>query len=473
MSNLSDKDIDRLAREASEFYEPDDSMLSWNRLQKKLSEQMPERPPDRFQFGRFNPFLGGTAILLFAGISFFSIKKLTYRLKSTPTHQTIIQTENSVARQQKDLMVSKEPHAAAAHLQSLQNDKVLKTVSGEKEFSQKHDAVVYSSGSKMKSAAGKNNPDIHSIAEDQGYDRKKSNHTTRETASALAAGALIHAQNTGSNESFSNAAGSKNSETPNLNTHMQLPSLAESGAKMGRVQGNDSSLMGVHPNNPVHARMQHINRSLNFGLAFGPDYTNAGGNINEELSNNIGLTIGYYITPRLSINSGIFYSNKYYWATNKPMSPPGNLNNPGTSLRNYSTSYAISPPFENVNGACTMFEIPLTLRYDFRLDKKTKFFINGGLSTYMFRHQSYVYYFHSSARPSSWVQDDNSHINYWFGIADFSVGIEKELGKGLSFQAEPFLRIPLKEMGLQDLKLTSVGFLLSIRYSPKLGSSKK
>ena len=76
MSNLSDKEIDRLSREAADSYEPDDSSLSWSRLEQKLVEQMPERPPDGFRFGRINPYVWGPAIVLIAGASFFFIKNV-------------------------------------------------------------------------------------------------------------------------------------------------------------------------------------------------------------------------------------------------------------------------------------------------------------------------------------------------------------------------------------------------------------
>jgi len=91
MSNLSDKDIDRLSREAADFYEPDHSYLSWTKLEQKLVEQIPERPPDGFRFGRINPYMWGSAIVLITGISFFAIKNIYYSQHSTRTSQPIIQ----------------------------------------------------------------------------------------------------------------------------------------------------------------------------------------------------------------------------------------------------------------------------------------------------------------------------------------------------------------------------------------------
>src|SRR5450755_2673536 len=88
MSNLSDKEIDRLSREAADSYEPDHSSLSWSRLEQMLIEQMPERPPDGFRFGRIIPYIWGPAVILFAGISFYLIKTKIYSQHSTQTGQT-------------------------------------------------------------------------------------------------------------------------------------------------------------------------------------------------------------------------------------------------------------------------------------------------------------------------------------------------------------------------------------------------
>ena len=120
-----------------------------------------------------------------------------------------------------------------------------------------------------------------------------------------------------------------------------------------------------------------------------------------------------------------------------------------------------------------MYELPLTLRYDFARDDKTKFFVNAGLSSYFILKQSYIYFFHSGGRPLAWKSNIESQSNYWFGVGDLSFGLETDLGKGFSFQAEPFFRIPLQKMGAENLKLYSYGFMMSFRYAPVLSRSKK
>jgi hypothetical protein len=84
------------------------------------------------------------------------------------------------------------------------------------------------------------------------------------------------------------------------------------------VSGNDSSLnrfaLNRKPENQTRARSLQINRSLVVGLVMGPDYTDVGSMPNNQLGNNIGISLGYYLTNRLSVNTGFSYTAKYYWS---------------------------------------------------------------------------------------------------------------------------------------------------------------
>ena len=235
------------------------------------------------------------------------------------------------------------------------------------------------------------------------------------------------------------------------------------------VKGNDALLNKFSlSQSTIPEKSLRVNRSLNVGLTFGPDYTDAGGIANNQLGNNIGLTIGYYLTRKLSVNTGIIYSNKFYWSEGEAYNHP----QPYQPGGNYNT-FAYAPPIELVNGSCNMWEIPLTLRYDFTQNKKTKFFANAGLSSYFMMKQSYIFFFHSGYRALALKTTDNQQLNYWFDVANISVGMETDIGKGFSFQVEPFLKLPFKKMGSEDLRLNSYGVLLSFRYAPVLSRTKK
>ena len=491
MSNLSDKEIDRLSREAADSYEPDHSSLSWSRLEQKLTEQMPGRPPDGFRFGRINPYIWGPSVVLIAGLSFFMIKNIIHRPYSTRTNQTATQSvssktdnkgknENSVRSDSlssvnepalSEIEKEKDPQLAAPAIVSGTKDK--SGISGELTKSAN---LTAGKGGRTKPGNRMDNPDpvlpnsMDGTSNDPGKNTNPEN-KKRGAGKALTAPALatttLFTHGTGSPDNLS--GGSDDAKSATEKSLQSYQPLKSSGAAMGKVNGNDSLLTRLS-NSPVPHRSVHINRSLNIGFAFGPDYSNAGGIANNQISNNIGITLGYYLTSKLSVNSGIFYSNKFYWSPGKSYHPQVN---PVPPVQTTTAYYAAPPPIDFVNGACNMYELPLTLRYDFFKSEKTKFFVNGGLSSYFMMKQTYIYFFHNGQRTQAWKTTNNQQVNYWFSVADLSFGAETDMGKGFSFQAEPFMRLPLKNMGVQNVKINSFGFLLSFRYSPVLSRSKK
>jgi hypothetical protein len=502
MSNLSDKDIDRLSREAADFYEPDHSSLSWARLEQKLVEQIPERPPDGFRFGRINPYIWGSAILMIAAVSFFAIKNIYYSQHSTQTIQPIVRNIQSSAPDDKQpngktIQLDRVSSAHVKDASDIKNKDLQKKTNGlaaaeertgsadGKNSGTVNDAYVAGSANKIyqkPNIAGiKLNPGAKSrgsknrnlsalgvtgfMASNGSEVRNAANVTTGNNKNAL------ENSNTVNGSTISNASNNKSSPQRNRN-QLSFPSIVSSGTPLGKVSGNDSLLNQLtHSRAPIQYKALRINRSLNFGLTFGPDYTDAGGISNDQLGNNIGITVGYYLTNKISVNSGILYTNKFYWA-------PGH----GTGRTTYTRgplqtgnviTAATPPPIDYINGSANMWELPLTLRYDFAKNEKTKFFVNAGFSSYFIMKQTYIYFFHNGMRPLAFKIEDNEQVNYWFKVANISVGLESEIGKGFSFQAEPFLKLPFKNMGIDNLKLNSYGFLLSFRYTPVLSRTKK
>jgi hypothetical protein len=490
MSNLSDKDIDRLSRDAADFYEPDHSSLSWTKLEQKLVEQIPERPPDGLRFGRINPYVWGSAIILITGISFFAIKNIYYSQHSTRPGQPIVQnfSPSSSDIKASNVTANHSDSVSSMHITDALNKK-------NKDLQKQNDALAHAGlgsglGDEKNSDAGNDTYITRSAKNKNHITGSKRNQvgngtgTNNENLIGLAASESLASNGSGA-KNTSNVKTEKNNNTleisnsantisiPNgsddksnaqrVRNQLSLPSVVSSTAVPGHVTGNDSLLNQLSQGKaPVPYKALRINRSLNFGLTFGPDYTDAGGISNDQLGNNIGLTVGYYLTNKLSVNSGMIYTNKFYWA-------PGN-----STGRTANTGMAAAPPpIEYINGSANMWELPLTLRYDFAKNEKTKFFVNAGFSSYFMMKQTYIYFFHNGLRPLAYKIEDNEQVNYWFKVANISLGFESDMGKGFSFQAEPFFKLPLTKMGIDNLKLNSYGFLLSFRYSPILNRTKK
>ncbi len=492
MSNLSDKDIDRLSREAADFYEPDHSSLSWTKLEQKLIEQIPERPPDGFRFGRINPYMWGSAIVLITGISFFAIKNIYYSQHSTRTNQTLIKDASTSSS---DI---KRANLNAVHLDSASSIHITEASDKKNKNLLKQRTDLAISGMipgpliEKKSGAGKDTHVTRSVKiknhyskitrskinTDDNYSKTKRRNFEALTSSGVIVSNGFDLKNVSNNKPMKNGDTMESSNISNISpitnelddksntqrnsNQLSLPSVVSSTTVVGKVSGNDSLLNQLsHTKAPIPYKALRINRSLNFGLTFGPDYTDAGGISNDQLGNNIGLTVGYYLTNKLSVNSGMIYTNKFYWA-------PGNSTG-RTSIR----MAAAPPPIEYINGSANIWELPLTLRYDFAKNEKTKYFVNAGFSSYFIMKQTYINFFHSGLRPLAYKIENDEQVNYWFKVANISLGMESDIGKGFSFQAEPFFKLPLKNMGMDNLKLNSYGFLLSFRYSPILNRTKK
>ncbi|HSZ32355.1 MAG TPA: outer membrane beta-barrel protein [Puia sp.] len=482
MSNLSDKDIDRLSRDAADLYEPDPSSLSWSRLEQKLIEQIPERPPDGFRFSRMNPLVWGSAVIVIAALSIFIIKNFNYSPHSTRSNQQL--SEGSITRladssklsgisRRGDSLNSGANNMAAPVNTSVPVNSELKTiVKDPSSFDPlKRNSEISKNNSVVKNRSKIiGNVDVAGralIAANIATSRNPGGAHTQENKNTKSNSIYGSASSkSGAASLLSNSGSNQIEDSRDLSNRHSLPAIVSDYYLPETIKGNESIL--VLPDHPVSRpyKSLRLNRSLNFGLSFGPDYTDAGGITNNQLGNNIGLTVGYYLTDKFSLNTGIFYSNKFFWA-------PGQKTGNSTRSVNQPWTAAAPPPIDYINGAANIWEIPLTLRYDFAQSEKTKFFLNAGLSSYFLMKQTYINFFYSGQRLLAYKTYDDQQLNYWFKVADISFGFETDLGKGFSFQAEPYFKLPLTTMGVENLKLNSYGFLLSFRYSPVLSRTKK
>jgi hypothetical protein len=481
MSNLSDKEIDRLSREAADSYEPDDSSLSWSRLEQKLDHTMPERPPDGFRFGRINPYVWGPAAILLAGASFFAIKNIHYSQHSTPNIQTVNPSVSLSSANSKNASGNTIHLDSTAVIQGAADGENIRSSATDQKPAPSVKSGFDTDAAKL-SGSGLNNSYANPNAV-TGY-KQTGNRSSASNAIkpgvAVAAGLsetgradLSDGQNAQETSVMTEKTGSAYmAGSVHNKNQIHLPVVITTGTRLGKVTGNDSLMNQLaQSKTPIHQKSLHLNRSLNIGFTFGPDYTNAGGIENNQIGNNIGLTLGYYLTDKLSINTGFIYSNRFYWSKshNYFLQQRANI-----TPAPYVRPFAAPPPIDYINGASNIWELPLTLRYDFAHHNKTKFFANAGLSSYFMMKQTYIYFLHSNQNQlAAYKISDNQQVNYWFGIADISAGFEAELGKRFSFQAEPFLKLPLRNMGMEDLKLTSYGFLMTFKYAPVLSRSKK
>ena len=193
-------------------------------------------------------------------------------------------------------------------------------------------------------------------------------------------------------------------------------------------------------------------RFSRLGLRFvlSPDMNSIENLGKTALGGSVGLLFEYKITKRLTIQTGLVYSNKSY---------VGSFDD----YHNWKEwkGYHPSKPTE-VDGGCTVFDIPINLRVNLFQKPKQTWFVNSGISSYWMMNESYTYlYAWSPPKAVDW--NDNS--KYYFSVLNFSIGLDRQISKHFSIQVEPYLKTPLKNVGRGGVNLYSSGVLFSTKYA--------
>jgi hypothetical protein len=257
------------------------------------------------------------------------------------------------------------------------------------------------------------------------------------------------------NSEAENATSSNNKSVENSPPLIQSQSGAEkkeitatesdsSQIENPKITTSDSSL--IKKKSVVNSKSP---KGLYIGFLAGPDLSTVAFQSVKNLGFSLGLTVGFRFNNRLSVETGFIWDKKYYYSD-------------GAHYKNQSTAYDIV----DVNGNCYMFEIPVTLRYDFSLSKNNRFFAKAGLSSYMMRKQNYSYTGESNGMQYTWTAQPNyTAMNYLFSTVHLSAGYEFSLSRKTKIQIEPYMKIPLEGIGVGKMLISSAGIYFGITHS--------
>ena len=255
-----------------------------------------------------------------------------------------------------------------------------------------------------------------------------------------------------------------------------VPSLIQAPHSLARPTGvDDASLRafaakGTPVATPIRLGKKnggslHIDRPLTIGLSVSPDFASVHSVAGDRPGRSIGLTVDYQILDGLYIGTGLLLTRKNYTAN------PNNYHAPMDYYRPASQH-----KIDLIKGSFDMLEVPLNLRYDFRANSSTVFFVSGGVSSYLLTSEHSQYYFDFFGRQE--CQNFDSRLepksrNYLFSAVNLSMGVETGLSNSLSLLVAPYVKIPTRGMGMGQVQITSLGLNFSLRYSPVLSHKRK
>ncbi|MBS1653835.1 MAG: hypothetical protein JSU05_03240 [Bacteroidetes bacterium] len=205
-------------------------------------------------------------------------------------------------------------------------------------------------------------------------------------------------------------------------------------------------------NTKKNIQSKHLSRwALTFST--GPDVSEANSNSMGKTTMTLGAGISYSLSKKFTLRTGFYTSKKIYSASAGSYHPPAG----------YWTYYY---DLKKIDANCTVYEIPLTISYNFAQAKKHTWFGSAGLSSYLMKRETYDYTYKDYAgqlQNKSWtIENKNKH---YFSVLDLSAGYKYSISKKVSLIAEPYMKLPLSGVGFGKIKLSSGGVLFTVSIS--------
>lgn len=187
-------------------------------------------------------------------------------------------------------------------------------------------------------------------------------------------------------------------------------------------------------------------RGWTIKLSYSPDFSSIGYFKPDKPGGNLGLLTEFHITRRLAVSSGAIYSKKIYFTEE-------------TSGYGYG-----SRPESRLDADCRVVDIPVNISYYFQEVNKHRWYISGGASSYIMLKENYDYSVWTTSGKETSSEEFTNRNNHWFSILNLSFGYEKRLNNYLFLQVEPFLKAPMAGVGEGKVDLVSTGAFIHLKY---------
>ena len=173
---------------------------------------------------------------------------------------------------------------------------------------------------------------------------------------------------------------------------------------------------------------------------------------NSTIAPTYGAGLGYQFNRRLSIQTGFYAGAKKYLAG-------------PNDYKVKAGSYLSTVKIIKVDANCMVYEVPITLQYNWLIKPKANYFAALGVSSYIMKKEKYNYTFERYNTQYTYPYDytKNTHL---LASLQFSLGVEKQIGRKIFIQAAPRLNIPLQGIGEGRVKIFTTGLQVGLKYFP-------
>lgn len=503
MKNMSDKEMDKLFQQAAEGYNVPFDESAWEAMDGKLNSS------GSSDFGFYAPVV--VAILLLVSAATFTVWKT---LKSDTTHSDEIGlvNDNLTAEELKIDIKGATKQAEGFETSDVQEDKALQLQSDESEniSGNRHQDIsidpsgsiesenteklvskissndAQSPGEALKPIKAQNKNDIvgkeaqttqHKLKTSLSETEINSNARDNNAEISKSGDDRVLSIERGTEEYVALEFVDKNQETGHSDKHQNIDRLRKETKSIHEQLEDDYNHTPLNPNDHPYTISplgympfniypddyeliavslgeedaldkenadDNYSSKLAFKFMIAPDLSSVGYFKPDKPGTHFGFLVEYFLNDRLSLNSGVIKSRKIYFADE-------------TSAKGYGGT-----DIDKIDAECTVADIPININYYF--GQKRNFYISGGLSSYIMLTEDYLFKQNIDGRKTEWTENYKNKNNHFFGLLNLSAAYERRLSNSLSFQVEPFLKVPITGIGEGRVNLVSSGMSLNLKY---------
>ncbi len=173
----------------------------------------------------------------------------------------------------------------------------------------------------------------------------------------------------------------------------------------------------------------------------------------NKISTAYGIGITFFATKRLSIATGIGFAKKLYNADSADYESVPYFNR-------YTT-------VQKITADCRVIEIPINLQYLIRQNKNSSWLAAVGLSNYFMAKENYLYNYTESGVPKTTTYIFKNQNNHLLSVLNLAIAYRQKINQQLSWQINPFAKLPLTGIGQGKIQLSSIGLQGSLHFKLK------
>jgi len=232
--------------------------------------------------------------------------------------------------------------------------------------------------------------------------------------------------------------------------HKLSPQEMSKSAEQKRPSA-DESLFAPNESPNELPEPEHQYRKLALSVLAAPDYNGVNNLNNASIGNDFGLLVTYKISKNWSLSTGGVYAKKLY----------------ETGFSNYNPTKNIWDEYypKTVNADCRVLDIPLNISYTFLTRKNTTISLGSGISSYIMLREDYRFSYVEQDPETAVAYHVVNENQHWLSILNFQATFEQRLNSRVSIGLQPYMKIPLTNIGFAGVKLQSLGMAVILNWN--------